>query len=154
MPKHDWNSLQNYLSVHEKTLRRYENAMETVRTYMLDKLTDQYWTLTCKPLFLLTYKGNRIRVDIEKDIEIDPTVPNRPRARTFSYSYSAIRPGSANLIRYCSPHDDGHLKGSAPHHEFHHRHDFTKDPKGQITILGSDDWPHVSEFLDEVLRTF
>ncbi len=154
MPKHDWNSLQNYIVVHEKTLRFYERHMETRRSYVYDKWTDRYATLECKGMILLTSHGSRIRIDIEKEILIDSTNSVRPRARTYSYSYSAISPGRHTLIRYCSPHDDAHVEGSASHHRFHHKHDFARSSQGVITLLGSDEWPHVSEFLDEVLQSF
>src|SRR5690606_13426128 len=105
-------------------------------------------------LFLRTHRGTVVRVDIEKEVEIDLTIDTRPRARTHGYSYSAIIPRSGTLIRYCSPHDDSHIEGSAPHHKFHHKHDFTKGPAGAITLLGDDEWPHVGQLLDEVLGRF
>jgi hypothetical protein len=154
MAKHGWNSLQNYLNVHEKTLRRYEKYMERVKTYHHEKLTDFHHTLTCDGIIFRTYRDTRVRVDIEKDIEVDPRVPQRPQARTYSYKYSANQPGGKKLIRYCSPHDDWEEEGSAPHHKHHHKHDFTGNPKGDITLLGNDDWPHVGEFIEEVLSLF
>lgn len=154
MPKHGWNSLQNYLNVHEKTLRQYEKYMEQPRTYRHEKLTEFHHTLICEGIIFRTYRDTRVRVDVEKDIEIDPRVPQRARARTYSYKYSANQPGGKKLIRYCSPHEDWEEEGSAAHHKHHHRHDFTKNPKGEITLLGNDGWPHVGEFLEEVLSSF
>ncbi|MBI3295878.1 MAG: hypothetical protein HYZ71_14225 [Deltaproteobacteria bacterium] len=153
MPKHGWNSLENYLSVHEKTLRFYEKYMETVRTYDHDTDEDNFYNLTCFGIFFHTYRGTRIRVDLEKDIEIDSINRNRRRARTYTYTYSANYPGQSEIIRYCGPHGDEREAG-APHHKRHHKHDYRKDPKGEVILLGDDEWPHVGEFLQEVLSSF
>jgi hypothetical protein len=154
MAKHGWNSLQHYLEIHEKTLRMYHRYMETPRLYAYNEDTPYHHTLICTHIFLQTYKGTRIRVDIEKDIEVDRSNPKRTRARTFGYTYSANLPGKGELIRYCGPHGDWEEEGSAPHHKRHHKHDFRKNPKGEVSLLGEDDWPHVGEFLEEVLSSF
>jgi hypothetical protein len=153
MAKHDWNSLQHYLEIHDKTIRFYQQWMETPRFYTHEILNEYFHALNCIKIFVHTYKGTRVRVDIKKDVEIDPSTPKRLRARTFKYSYSANIPGGLPLIRYCSPHDDFEEEGSAPHHAYHHRHDFTKNPKGEVIVLGNDEWPHVGEFFEEVLST-
>ncbi len=46
-----------------------------------------------------------MRIDISKDVEIDITVRNRPKARTYNYSYNANTPKGGSLIRYCGPDD-------------------------------------------------
>jgi hypothetical protein len=154
--KHDWNSLENYLTIHEKILRFYNKWMDPPRTYRVEKLTQEGsdLILSCHSAFLTTEKGTRIRVDIEKIVEVDDTLPNRKKARTYSYSYSANIPGGDKLIRYCSPHEDGEEEGSAPHHKHHHKHDFTKKPEIKIIVLEADSWPHVGDFLKEVRETF
>ena len=154
MSKHGWNSLQHYLEIHDKTLRFYQKHMETPRVYKYEKLNEYFHTLTCLKIFVHTYKGTRVRIDIKKDMTVDPSNPKRPRARTFRYSYNANIPGGSDLIRYCSPHEDWEQEGSAPHHKHHHKHDFTKGPKEKITLLGDDEWPHVGEFFEEVLNSF
>lgn len=152
MAKHGWNSFENYIGVHEKTLRFYEKYMESVRTYSHSNDTEFDYKLRCEGIFFHTYHGTRIRVDLAKDLEIDPTNPKRRRARVERYTYSANLPGRGPLIRYCSPHDRWELEGSAPHHRFHHKHDFTSGQE-VITKTG-DNWPHVGEFLEEVLKSF
>ncbi len=154
MPKHDWNSLQHYLDIHEKTLRQYHRYMETPRNYRYEQVTPSWHVLSCPMIIFHTYKGTRVRADIHKDIEVDLSNPKRLRARTFRYSYNANIPGKAVLIRYCSPHDDWEEEGSASHHAHHHRHDFATNPKGEVKILGPDNWPHVGEFFEEILNTF
>lgn len=144
--KHDWNWWENYLSIHEKTLRFYNPYMTTIKTYRLLKYTERYYELGCDQIPMRTYTGTSIRVDLRKDILIDEH-RGRLRAKTYGYTYSANlpNPDGRNLIRYCSPHED--------HNQFHHKHDFTVDPP-IITKVGEDEYPHVSEFLNEVLESF
>lgn len=153
MAKHGWNTLSDYLSIHEKTIRFYHKFMEIPRVYSFQSFNEFEKTLSCFGIFVQTYRGTRVRIDLEKIIEIDPSNPRRLRARTHTYKYSANIPNGRKLIRYCSPHQDWEEEGAAPHHADHHRHDFTKG-KEEITILGKDDWPHVGEFFEEVLGRF
>ena len=138
MAKHSWNSLANYLSVHEKTLRFYHKFMEVPKSYTYSIITEFEHNLNCSGILIRTYRGNRIRMDIRKVIEIDLSHPHRPRARTFDYTYSANIASGPKLFRYCSPHDSFENEGSAPHHSHHHKHDFTKG-KEEITLIGDDD---------------
>ena len=96
-----------------------------------------------------TYKGTVVRIDIRKSALIDPDIKTRLRARTYEYSYSANLPKIGELIRYCGPHD---IDTKSPdHHKFHHKHDFTSGEE-VITKIDDDEWPHVDEFLREVLE--
>ena len=154
MAKHGWNSLTDYISIHEKTIRFYQKFMETPRVYSYQINTEFDHELTCTGIIFHTYSGTRVRVDIEKGLEIDPSNPRRLRARTFDYTYSANIPNGPRLIRYCSPHQDWEEEGTASHHAHHHKHDFTKNPKGDVTLLRQDEWPHVGEFFEEILGRF
>lgn len=152
--KHGWNAFADYVTVHEKTLRLNESYMVVPKTYTIIKVTELYWTLEAIGIELRTFKGNRVRIDISKDVEVDLTNKYRPLARTEGYTYSANYPkGSACLIRYCSPHFDRDRSKAPDHHPFHHKHDFTSG-KEVITKLSPDGFPHVSEFLVEVLKAF
>jgi hypothetical protein len=145
--KHGWNSWDNYWDIHEKILRIYSKYMQAPKTYKLEKHTAQFYELSCEGIMITTFKQTLVRVDIRKEVEIDDSSPNRLRARTIGYSYSVNlpNPDGRNLIRYCSPHID--------HNKFHHKHDFTKKPPQTIRI-GDDEYPHVGEFLNEVLANF
>lgn len=154
MAKHDWNSLQHYLEIHFKTLRLYQKYMETPRFYAHKVENELSHSLVCPGIIFLTYRQTRVRAEIEKYVEIDPSNPFRSRARTYAYTYNANIVGGEKLIRYCSPHQDWEKEGSAPHHRHHHKHDFTKNSKGDVQILGDDNWPHVGEFFEEVLGRF
>ncbi len=154
MAKHGWNSFADYLSIHDKTIRFYHKFMASPKVYSVTTFTELEKRLTCEGMIVQTYRGTRVRIDIRKGIEIDPANTKRPRARTYNYTYSVNIPGGSKLIRYCSPHEDWEEEGAAPHHRHHHRHDFTKNPKGDVTLLGKDEWPHVGEFFEEVLGLF
>ncbi len=143
--KHDWNSWENYLLVHETTLNKYINTRHVAgpRQYTRNKLTDQNIQLSIEGLILKSDLGVEIQIKIEKTVELDIEY-SRPRARTFSYSYHALtpKPNARNLMRYCSPHE---------HRPHHHKHLYYSDGTYNVLDVPDRTWPHVSEFLDEVL---
>lgn len=152
--KHDWASLQSYLNAHERVLNTYAKFMERPRQYKQTLITPNYLLLECTDIMFTTYLGNKARVDLTKDVEIDDAIEKRPKALTTGYSYNANRPGLGNLIRYDSPDDPTQMAASAPHHHnYHHKHDWSLG-KEQIIKVGDDEWPHVDEFIREVLSTF
>lgn len=152
--KHDSASLQRYLNAHERVLNTYSRYMDHPKVYRQNFLTPNYLLLECVGIIFTTYNGNKVRADITKDVEIDDSIPGRPRAMTFGYSYNANRPGIGNLIRYDSPDLPAQLgPGSPTHHYFHHKHVWVSG-KEQIIRVGDDDWPHVDEFFHEILSTF
>lgn len=90
--KHDWASIQTYLNAHERVLRTYVKYMEHSKGYIQTLVTANYLLLECKGIIFNTYSGNKVRVDITKDVEIDDSVPRRTRALTVGYSYNANMP--------------------------------------------------------------
>ncbi len=146
--KHDWNSWENYLNVHEKTLNQYlrQHFVAGPTVYTVIKWTPEFYELSLRGLILRTFNGNSVEIKVEKDVELD-TEYARPRARTFGYSYHALwpKPDARNLIRYCSPHE---------HRPQHHKHIYRADGSYQVLDVARDSWPHVNEFLDEVLKSF
>jgi len=153
--KHDWASMQTYINAHDRVLRQYSKFMDHPRQYQHARITPNYLLLKCENILFTTYKGNRVRVDITKDVEIDDSIPKREQARTFGYSYNANRPGLGNLIRYDSPDPaDEICRAAIPyHHRFHHKHEWTSGVE-HILRISDDAWPHVDEFLGEVLSKF
>lgn len=82
-----------------------------------------------------------IIVDVDKYFKI--TIVNGEEfAHTDKYSYHAWYQGGARILRY----------DNAPHHDAHptrhHKHDFTKG-LDELSHVG-DDWPHLSDVLDEL----
>ena len=121
--KHGANTWENYLRVHEKVLKRYSGYFVNPSvTYAIERITENYYTLTIDRLELKTNQGVTLFVKIEKDVDVQAGV-TRKIARTYGYSYNSWKKwelGITNLIRYCSPHHD--------HNRFHHKHDFTVTP--------------------------
>ena len=146
--KHDWNSWENYLSVHEKTLNKYIKAryVSGPLQYTVAKLTDQHIELSIKGLILKSDLGSNLQIKIEKTVELNIEYV-RPQARTFAYSYHALtpKPNARNLLRYCSPHE---------HRPHHHKHVYHSDGTYDVLDVPERTWPHVNEFLDEVLSKY
>ena len=152
--KHGWASLETYLNAHDRVLRTYTKFMDQPKQYRYEWANSNYLVLKCHGIDFTTYSGNKVRVDLYKDVDIDDSNPKRLRARTSGYSYNANRPGVGNLIRYDSPDLAVTVAQSTPfHHQFHHKHDWTSGVE-QIIRISDDNWPHVHEFLNEVLSTF
>lgn len=109
-------------------------------------MTDQHIGLSIKGLVLKSDLGSDIQIKVEKSIELDIEF-KRPRARTFSYSYQALtpKPNARNLLRYCSPHE---------HRPHHHKHIYHMDGTYDVLDVPEGTWPHVNEFLDEVLAQY
>lgn len=151
--RHGWRPLQKYIQVHERILRIYSVHMEPPRVYREDWINPNYLYMTCEQINLTTFNGSKIRVDIRIDVAVDDSVPNRKRARTSIYSFSAYQPGGNPLLRYCSPHENDHFEKTGSHHRHHHKHDFPNG-KEEITLLDPELRPHVGEFLNEALSRF
>lgn len=150
--RHGWRSLQNYLDVHDQVIRSYHRHMSPPKVYEQKWFTPQWLHLSCFPIFLTTYRGSQVRIDIRIDVEVDDNFA-RPQARTFDYTFSANLPGKTTLIRYCSPHPDPETGAAPGHHNHHHRHDFTSG-KEIITLLDEEARPFVGEFFEEVMNNF
>ena len=144
--KHGPNTWENYLKVHERVLRDFSGNITTSDPqYKVKYITDNYYILELNRLEVLTLKGTKIFIKIEKDIYIKEGVRKKV-AKLYAYSYhSWFKETNKNILRYCSPHED--------HNKFHHRHDYTHDPMRTIKI-NEDEWPHVSEFLEEIIKNF
>jgi hypothetical protein len=145
--KHDWNSWTDYLAIHERVLNQYVESDRYIsgpKSYTVEKSTDQAYSLSLYQLILKADSGAPIEIKIEKDVEIDIEYA-RPKARTFAYSYHALipKPNARNLIRYCSPHD---------HRPHHHKHVYDLSGGFLAFPVPEGSWPHVNEFIDEVLE--
>lgn len=144
--KHDWNTLEHYLNIHEKVLRFYSKYFHFQKNYRIERITNEYLRLECNGIELVTYKASVVRVHIEKDVEIE-RVGRREMARTFDYRYHAHFPAGRNLIRYCGPHKD--------HRPYHHKHVYEPNKtEPEVLRIADDEYPHVGEFFNEVLEKF
>jgi hypothetical protein len=146
--KHDWNEKQDYYTVHHRALKKFQWRFLDHTTYQHTVFTDQYEALEIPSALLKTDAGNIVEIKIEKAVEIDPSGA-RKRARTLQYSYQAMLPSPDGrvLVRYDSPHKN--------HNQYHHKHIFDEHGnESQIQRIEDDEWPHVSEFLEEVIVNF
>jgi len=120
-------------------------------------VTESHEILRVRQIVLNTWNGNTVHAYITKDIEIRRPAGGRPEAKTYSYRYHANQPDGRSLIRYCSPDDPYEPVKQANHRTFHHRHIFDQNGN-EIRIENTEgsgtDWPHVSDFLNEVLQNF
>ena len=142
--RHDWNSLENYYQVHYRVLKHYSWRFTSTNVkYTHRQLTDQWEQLEILSLMFKADRGQIVELKIEKDIEVDRSY-QKPRAKTFAYSYQAKRVAPDNRIyfRFCSSHED--------HNCFHHKHVFNINGTEQVIKIDDDKWPHVNEFFDEV----
>ena len=155
--RHGWNLRDNYFDVHYRVLRFYEKYMQNPATYIHEVITPSFEILMAPKIILTTSRSNIVHVNIKKDISIKRTSGAKAQAKTYAYRYHANRPDGRAFVRYCSPDDPTAKFITTNHHSFHHKHIF--DEFGSevhvINTQGTDqDWPHVNEFLDEVLATF
>ena len=146
-PKHDWNTLEDYLNVHDSVFKKYIKYFQSPRTYKYAKLTEHYHVLELEAV-LNTNKGSLVKVDIEKGITVKKIPGNRPVVKLNNYKYHAyFHKTGINIIRYDSPHGG--------HNQFHHKHTYGfLGNEIKIDPVRNDDWPHVHEFLDEVIQNF
>jgi hypothetical protein len=156
--KHGWNSRENYFDIHFKVLRFFEPYMTPPVQYKHEVVTDAYEIREATKIVFTTWTRNTVvHASLRKDIMIRRTPGTKPEAKAYSYRYHANLPDGRALLRYCSP-DDPNLKVDPKnHHTFHHKHIF--DHLGtEVKVVDvqnrSEEWPHVSDFLNELLSTF
>lgn len=145
--KHDWNDKEDFYKIHHNVLQKYQWRFLSHVSYTHSVITDQHEELEIRSALIKTDLNSIVEIKIQKTIEID-TEWARKKARTFGYSYQAKRPSPDGriLFRYDSPHET--------HNKYHHKHVFsTLGLETEIIDVGVD-WPHVSEFLDEVCKNF
>lgn len=156
--RHDWNTRENYFDIHYRVLRFAEKHMVAPVRYIHQVYTDRHEAILAPKIVFLTWgRRTTVHVSIKKDILIRRRPGFKPEARTYSYRYHANLPDGRELIRYCSPDDPNSVLNPKDHHTFHHKHVF--DSNGvQIKVINiegnGDEWPHVSDFLNEVLSSF
>mgnify|MGYP006379102709 CR=1 FL=1 len=136
--KHNWNNLDNYLSVHANIMHKYFQIYP-----QFERISHNRIMLRYNALNLTTIKNTNIEIYVLKTAAINQ-VNNMEIARTIEYRYHAKFQNGGNILRYCSPHD---------HRPYHHKHIYSQNVKTTVTIP-DDTWPHFSEFLDEIINTY
>jgi len=153
--KHDWNSRESYFDIHYRVLRFFEPFMNPPVQYKHQIVTSNFEVLTARFVFT-TSRGSVIKVSIKKDITIQHPKAGRTRAKTHAYRYHANLPDGRPLLRYCSPDDPNVIIDPKDHHTFHHKHVFDRlgNNIAVLDVTGTKDWPHVGDFLNELLTDF
>ncbi|HEY1298132.1 MAG TPA: DUF6516 family protein [Chloroflexota bacterium] len=137
---HDWNSWDNYQTIHEKVLDEH--------TFIFENLLE--WTYLEDPL-LLVLSGHlicdhNVIVAVSKVLETRLGPRDRLEVRGWKYSYNAFFAGRHNILRYDNTHAD-----EPPDQEFHrHAFDLKSGTELPTTRLHRRDMPVLSSFLDEV----
>jgi hypothetical protein len=142
-PRHDWNSWDHYLSIHESYLKALEHFV--LDNQLFHTVTDDvvYWN------GVLYCTGNiEIRVSKKQDVEVRG---GRPMVRTTEYRYHVLRRTNdvtVNLFRY----DNIHVQPG--HDDRHHRHRYDADGNEiePPMWVGESGWPTLSEVITEAFR--
>jgi hypothetical protein len=89
-----------------------------------------------------------ILLEVQKMLRIVEGEGREALVRTVEYSYNAKLSGIGNILRYCSPHEDG----GATHHAEHHKHCFDDVAAGgdRVEVIEDDKWPTLGQVLEEL----
>lgn len=138
---HDWNSWDNYQTIHEKVLEEH--------AFILENLLE--WTYLEDPLLLILgghlICSHNVVVSVSKVLETRQGPRGRLEVRGWKYAYNAFFAGRHNILRY----DNTHAAETVPEQEFH-RHTFDLETGAELptTRLHRHEMPALSAFLDEV----
>lgn len=171
-------SFYDHMKIHDDVLKKFETLMDIPQEYKLEELSKD--VLRHLVEFKLTHNNYKIKIEkkslltFKKD-KSGKAIPDT--ARTIYYNYVARNRSKNHSIRYDCPHDD-HYDKDVPWHNKNHRHEeFNSDieyvkiyshddrpvrehnkkkfqvKKKMISIkyCNDDDWPHVQQFLDEIV---
>ena len=143
---HDWNSLENYVLVHEKRLAEHPLVVQetSLLQYVVQPkhhtLYDQFEVqglIVCR---------NGLHLQVHKRGNMDRT-PAR-RVRMYLYSYNAWFPGGHNVLRYDNQH--------VGEENLYHRHQF--DPvtgeEVSLSLMQRHEFPVMHQILDELMLLF
>lgn len=133
--KHGWNDLEDYLHV---ALRVAEH-----HPFVVDHTLSVQRSPEAGEISGDVFCHEHIILDVSKHFEIR-TRRNRKEARTVRYAYHARYENGENILRYDNAHPPQHLG----HPTRHHKHDW-RSGREEISHVGND-WPHLSEVLDEL----
>ena len=142
---HDWNSLENYIFLHEKHLDEHALVLEGSSLEFREIATPNalYDVLVVEGIVLCS---NGLHLEVNKLGDIDRS-PAR-RVRMNLYSYNAWQPGGHNALRY----DNQHRRSE----DVYHRHLFDLATGRQIafTTMPRHEFPVLHTILDELMDLF
>jgi hypothetical protein len=140
--KHGWNSLHNYVAVHD-------SCMSDLREYFILADTLQFETIDRRTLRLhgSVYCHGGLVLHVTKLLEINDS----DQVNAFSYRYQAqfAEPPIRQIFRY----DNAHIFVQEGHEDEYHCHRFSNRTWHEIeppTWIGYANWPTLREVLDEL----
>jgi hypothetical protein len=133
--KHGWNDLEDYLHV---ALRVAEH-----HPFVVDHTLSVQPPSEAGEISGDVFCHEHIILDVSKHFEIRMR-RHRKEARTVRYSYHARYENGENILRYDNAHPPQYLGYPTRHH----KHDW-RSGREEISHVGND-WPHLSEVLDEL----
>ncbi len=107
-----------------------------------DLLTTKLSSDKLKISGLLKCRGG-YTIAVNKFLELDEAENGKTYARTYSYSYHCEKDGCP-ILRY---DDSQHYPD---HPDKHHKHNFDDCGHGTVIWVGEDNWPHLSQVVEEV----
>lgn len=139
---HDWNSLDNYLAVHDSALKHWADWFIVANSIIPEMIAGDRLRLSGR---LLCQDGLYIDVDKTLEVRADGWV------RTIRYSYHVgfEGPPMRSLFRY----DNAHTYVREGHPDAHHRHAYDWSTGEEIRSpihVGYENWPHLSDVIEEV----
>lgn len=140
--RHGPNRLQRYLEIHTTVMAKMLYSGLVVEDGLeLPNGADGELVIVGD----LLLRDRVLKVTVVKSLQVlEETDPSNPDVQTSSYSYNVSLVGHGNVFRYCSPHSD--------HNEYHHRHQydpFGSHPEANTVTDCGDDWPTLSEVIEE-----
>ena len=130
--KHGWNDLENYLHI---ALRALDSHPFVIAHTIQIEPSPEGGQISGE---VFCHENVVLRVSKYYQVRL---LRGRKQARTVNYSYHARR-GDQDILRY----DNVHRRRR--HASPHHKHEFL--PSGERVLHVGEEWPHLSEVLDEL----
>ncbi len=136
---HGPNRLTNYSEIHDKVMRRFiaENFVLSDGT-AIEPYPPGFFILQGR----IECIGG-IRLDVWKVLARVDGEGAAIRVQNVAYCYNAVLQGLGNILRYDSPHLDGH-------NEFHHVHRYNILRGDTDGTLERSNWPHLGDVIEEL----
>jgi hypothetical protein len=166
-----WFDLSSHLAIHTDVIRKFSWLIKSGdQTYKLDRFTSKGNEIIKHTISFETTNG--YSVNISKETIVSPH--DKDSAMTVDFSYNCFNHKTKYHLRYHSAHNNTY-NPTSPWHDKPHRHEFDgktkkidiyshdhRPPKDQnmkynwqgvpvaLNFLEHEEWPFISEFLDEV----
>ena len=139
---HDWNSLENYIFLHEKRLDEHSLVLDYQLEFLQFPVPDAVYDLIVVEGIVSCSNG--LQLEVYKFGDLDRTAARRVRMAV--YAYNAWEPGGHNVLRYDNQH-----RGTE---DVYHRHLFDRDTGQLIQYkeMPRKDFPVMHDILNELME--